>query len=197
MLVTGLAAVDYIILCNYYPKEDEKGKALSHYKQRGGNAANVAEILARHGVNVELFCYLEKGEIGDFVKEECKQYKVSTNNCIYSNANGFPTTYCILSKEKNTRTSLHSRSSAYEPKFDDFQRIFSEIFQEYSWMHFEGRGFPDICNIIQFLHSKKSEVGCPTMPVISAELERVKSKEELITGVLRHLQKNYLRETIV
>ena len=184
MLVTGLAAVDYIILCNYYPKEDEKGKALSHYKQRGGNAANVAEVLARHGANVELFCYLEKGEIGDFVKEECKLCKVSTRNCIYSDAKGFPTTYCILSKEKNTRTSLHSRSSAYEPKFDDFLRIFGEIFHEYSWIHCEGRGFPDICNIVQFLHSKKAGIDGISLPVISAELERVKSKEELIRGVL-------------
>lgn len=187
MLVTGLAAVDFIIVCDHYPREDEKGKALSHHKQRGGNAANVAEIIARHGTNVELFCYLEKGENGDFVTEQCKQYRVSTKNCIFSDAKGFPTTYCILSKEKNTRTSLHSRSPAYEPKCDDFLRIFGEVFCQYSWLHFEGRSFPDICNIVQFLHRKKAITEGNSFPVVSAELERVKSKDELLQGVLPYV----------
>ncbi len=189
VLLTGISALDIVIVCEKYPKEDEKGKATSHYRQKGGNVANSAEILSRLGTKTSLFSYFEKEENGIFVKNKLESHGVDTSLCVVQDKSGFPTSYCILSKETFSRTVLHSRSKHYEPKFKDFVDKFGQNLFDYTWFHFEGRSFPDICQIIQHVYQQRNNFqGIMSRTskcfVISAELERVNSKDELLTGVL-------------
>lgn len=140
-----------------------------------------------------MFCNFEKADGGLFVKEKLEACGVNTSLCMFHEGKGFPTSYCIISQETFSRTVLHSRSSLYELKFDDFMKKIGSNFSMYSWLHFEGRSFPDICEIVQFVYTKRNSLlegtGRPTTEspkscIISVELERVKSKNELLTGVL-------------
>ncbi len=186
VLITGLVAVDIIIVAEKFPKEDEKGKALAHYKQRGGNAANTSEILSRLGITTHLFSYLETGENGQFVKKNLEGCGVDTSLCILQDEPGFPTSYCILSQETFSRTVLHNRSKNYEPKFGDFVEKLKDSIDAYNWFHFEGRGFPDTTQILKYLHDRRVNLSKTELYPksrkfkISIELERVKSKEELL-----------------
>lgn len=138
-----------------YPTEDEKLRATSHIRRRGGNCANTLEVLqgliaqssARTaGKQTDLFLLAVLPARGsfdvDFIGKSIPDVELHAG-CIFRE--GFQdaaASYIIQAKEKNSRTIV-SHNPLPEMITKEFVESASAIAQQKptnsSWFHFEGR----------------------------------------------------------
>lgn len=176
ILVFGLTTLDIINLCEKFPQEDEDVRVLKQYWQKGGNAANTSEVLAQLGNEVHLFSAFASGNpMSDFAKRSLDTKGVNTKHCATFQSNGFPTSCCIVTKNTGSRTIMHGRNDFPELTFEQFKMI---DLSEYAWIHFEGRGFPHLTEMVYEAARIREDTNLNYK--ISVEFEKPKRYEALI-----------------
>jgi len=152
----------------------------------GGNAANTSRVLAQHpDVKVNLFSGLSSLPQHAFVNNELQNAAVDISSCALHPCL-LPTATCILNLQTSSRTILSSSNQFPCLKFQDYiQNVCSH---EYDWIHFEGRDFPDVGEMISHVLRSREKFDSSTnklpLPVVSAEMEKVKRMEALEKFVL-------------
>ena len=178
ILVFGLTTLDIINLCEKFPEEDEDVRVLKQYWQKGGNAANTSEVLAQLGNEVHLFSAFAFGNpMSDFAKRSLDTKGVNTKHCVVFQSNGFPTSCCIVTRNRGSRTIMHGRNDFPELTLEQFKTI---DLSEYAWVHFEGRGFPHLTEMVCEAARIREETNLNYN--ISAEFEKPKRYEALISS---------------
>ena len=162
VLVCGIATLDIINQVDNYPAEDQEVRATSQRITKGGNAANLVEVLCQYGHDVYFAGTIANEPDGLRILETLKQCGVHTDYVsLIENAKS-PTSYISLSKQTGSRTIVHYRDLP-EFGFEHFKLIPADTFD---WLHFEGRNVEDTLLMLQ-----KVQQELPRVPV-SIEIEK-------------------------
>eukprot|EP00794_Sanderia_malayensis_P010872 gene10872-12028_t len=190
ILVFGLTTLDIVNICEEFPEEDGDIRVSKQYWQKGGNAANTSEVLARIGrgdggsINVSLFsCFAKASCQADFCKDVLKNRGVDIGLCVDFENCQFPTSCCIVAKKAGSRTILHSRNDLPELSMDHFMKI---DLSKYNWVHFEGRGFPHLKDMVAEA-ARLRDTGKTALQKISLEFEKPSRYKDLIPSKLATL----------
>ena len=179
VLVFGLTTLDIVNICEIFPEEDEDVRVLNQYWQKGGNAANTSEVLAQLGHEAHLFsAFAVDNAMSDFAKNYLKYCNVVTKHCVALKSSGFPTSCCIVSKSTGSRTILHGRNDMPELTLEHFKMI--DFTSGYSWVHFEGRGFPHLKEMVHEAVRIRKDRGLNFK--ISIEFEKPQRHDFLISS---------------
>lgn len=183
VLVFGLTTLDIINVCERFPIEDEDVRVLQQYWQKGGNAANTSQVLAQLGIGVHLASVFASGNaMSNFARNALEDNNVVTKFSAVLESGGFPTSCCIVAKNTGSRTILHGRNGMPELTLEHFQNI---DLTQYSWIHFEGRGFPHLKDIVFHTEAMRREKNLAFK--ISIEFEKPKRYKELISSGIAEL----------
>ena len=179
----GLTTLDIINVCERFPLEDEDVKVMEQYWQKGGNAANTSHVLAQLGVEVHLFSAFASGNaMSDFARKSLEQNNVVTKYCATLKSCGFPTSCCVVAKNTGSRTIMHGRNGMPELTLKNFEVI---DLTQYSWVHFEGRGFPHLKGIVMHAWTVRKEKKLDFK--ISIEFEKPQRYDHLISSKIAEL----------
>ena len=109
VLGLGTAGVDYVAMVESYPNPDDKIRAITAFRNGGGNVANTLTALSRLGVDGELVTKIGQDEVGDFVMSELAlEDRVTTARVLRSPSTSTAFTFVIVSKLDKTRTCIHT-----------------------------------------------------------------------------------------
>lgn len=171
VLCVGLICLDIVNVCDYFPREDEDIRALEHRWQRGGNAANQAEMLSQLGMDVEFLGSLSDSQASDFAVKTLTTRGIKTSNCIIHKGIGFPTSCVTLSQKTGSRTIVHFRPKEFpEVSNENFVKLDLEL---YGWIHFEvRRSFKETLEMIAVVDAFNETRIDDDKIVISIELEK-------------------------
>lgn len=135
ILVVGNATLDIIHSVDHYPHEDEELRATAQRRQRGGNAANSAVILAQHGHRVSFAGTLADDAAGREIAADLRQHGVELDHCQTVVAGHSPLSCITHNLQTGSRTIVHYRDLPEYPA-EAFAAI---ALAEFDWFHFEGR----------------------------------------------------------
>ena len=180
VLIVGLACLDIMNTVDHYPNEDEDMRALSQRWQKGGNAANTAEVLSQTlGTSCELLCSLNQGLEGEFIKGQLQKRGVLVGNCPLKENCGFPTSCVFINCASGTRTIVHGRNDLPELSFEDFNKMDMSV---YCWIHFEGRhNLDEIIKMIRKIEAFKNSTKAHIK--VSVELEKKRDELKKVLGL--------------
>ena len=178
ILVVGLTCIDIKNVVDHFPMEDEDMRTISQTWTPGGNAVNTSCVLAQHNnFQVDLLSGLSSRKEHAFILDELQKASVNIDLCAYHDFL-LPTSTCILNLKTGSRTILCCRNDFPLLRLEDFFKV---NINDYYWIHFEGRDFPDIGEMINIVINKR---GASNKPVISGEMEKVKRMSDLDRYVL-------------
>lgn len=162
VLVVGNLTLDIIHSVDHFPAEDEELRALAQRYQRGGNAANVAVVLAQHGHRVSFAGSLAGDANGQRLAAELAQLGITTRDCQVIQAGVSPLSCVLHNQQTGSRTIVHYRDL---PEYE--ATAFSTIpLAEYDWFHFEGRNLAQLTQML--MHLQQVRIDQP----ISIEIEK-------------------------
>ncbi|KAL1974551.1 hypothetical protein VTN31DRAFT_4755 [Thermomyces dupontii] len=160
LVMVGACYVDTILRVDHYPKEDEKLRASSVTRRRGGNCPNSLEVLeqlvqrSRANATLDLVAVLpSRSSPGSQFIRDSLGPAVSFNHCIYrENISDPASSYVIRSQSTDSRTIINFNELP-EMTVDEFGRIVSQLTdREDYWFHFEGRIPDTTLECIHHLH---------------------------------------------
>lgn len=135
VLVVGNATLDIIHSVDHYPVEDEELRASAQWRQRGGNAANTAVVLAQHGHRVSFAGSLADDTAGQEIHADLASYGIELDACQHLSQSRSPQSCITHNLQSGSRTIVHFRDLA-----EYSEQAFSRIpLAEFDWFHFEGR----------------------------------------------------------
>jgi ketohexokinase len=147
ILVVGNVTLDLIHGVDHYPAEDEELRAVTQRKQRGGNAANSACVLAQYGHKVSFAGTLaDDGEAG-FLREDLLRYGIDLTYCRQLPGSASPVSCILHNQASGSRTIVHYRDLDEYP-VSTFKNI---PLSEYDWFHFEGRNLEQLPTMLAHL----------------------------------------------
>uniref|UniRef100_A0AC34Q6K2 Carbohydrate kinase PfkB domain-containing protein n=1 Tax=Panagrolaimus sp. JU765 TaxID=591449 RepID=A0AC34Q6K2_9BILA len=79
---------------------------------------------------------------------------------------------CLVAARKCSQKVLHYRGNLPEITATEFKEKFSNGFGDYSWIHFEGRNFDQIHEMMSFVKTSKAE---NELLMISVEFEKIRN----------------------
>ncbi|KAI1423687.1 putative PfkB family kinase [Xylaria sp. FL1777] len=169
----GACYLDTILSVPRYPSEDEKLRALSISRRRGGNCPNTLEVLrdllrdAGVLTTLGLIAVLPNQQSPAIGKiEESLGSGVSLQACLFREEfHEPPSSYIIRSAATDSRTIINYNDLP-EMTCDEFFRIADTLNADDTWYHFEGR-IPDV-TLQCMKHLRASHAGAR----ISVELEK-------------------------
>ncbi|XP_031551006.1 ketohexokinase-like [Actinia tenebrosa] len=175
ILLVGLVCLDIVSTCDEYPQEDQDKRALDQRWQRGGNAANQADVLAQLGMKVEFLGSLSDGNGADFAINTLQTRGISIGNCVVHKGFGFPTSCVTLSLATGSRTIVHYRQRGFpDVSCEDFIRL---DLGNYHWVHFEARrDFSEIHKMLDLVDAFNLSRQRSDRIRISIELEKKHEK---------------------
>ncbi|KAK3925854.1 Ketohexokinase [Frankliniella fusca] len=169
ILVVGYSCFDLIFSAPRFPEEDSMSRAVDYHKRRGGNASNSSTVLSQLGAKPEILAVMTDDEYGKFIQDDLKKNGIIFENCPVYAKTETPFTNIILSLSAGTRTILHYRPKDYpDNSVDDFRKL---TLSKYKWIHFEGRGIPEVLKMIDVLDGWNSS-HIEKKILYSVELER-------------------------
>ncbi len=168
ILAIGIATLDIINVVERFPAEDSEMRALSQYRQRGGNATNTLVVLSQLGHQCTWGGVWVEEPDGRLILEDLAQYGIDTSACCIANHGKMPTSYITLNRHNGSRTIVHYRDLEEYP-YQAFQQLNLNLFD---WLHFEGRNVDDTRICLQ--HAREHY---PQLP-ISVELEKPRPQLE-------------------
>ena len=176
ILVVGLTTIDIINVCDHYPVEDEDMQVTFQHWVKGGNAANTSTVLSQHkNIVVNLLSCLSGKAENHFVIDQLHKSGVNLEFCPVYDNKYFPTSSCIINEKSGTRTILNCSNNFPAPRVEDFCKI---DIQKYDWIHFEGRNFPAVGRMIDYVLKQRDR------PIISGEMEKPKRLLDLDKYIL-------------
>ncbi|KAL8760768.1 MAG: hypothetical protein Q9184_003053, partial [Pyrenodesmia sp. 2 TL-2023] len=175
ILAVGACYVDTILNVNYYPAEDEKLRASSIIRRRGGNCPNTLEVLQQlldsnhEAAPVALaLCAVLPSISSPAYQEIRSSFAPSTDltHCICREDSSEPaSSYVIRSHVADSRTIIN-HNGLREMASEEFASIAAKLGDKTGWCHFEGR-IPDV-TLACIKHLRQR---CPTVK-ISVEVEK-------------------------
>jgi ketohexokinase len=164
ILVVGNITLDIIHSVDHYPQEDEEVRASAQRRQRGGNAANVAAVLAQHGHRVSFAGTLADDDHGQGLAAELAREGVDLRYCQVISESECPLSCIIHNQQTGSRTIVHYRDL---PEYDT--AAFAAIpLREYDWFHFEGRNLQQTEEMLVLLQQVRID------QPISIEIEKAR-----------------------
>ena len=162
VLVVGNLTLDLILSVDHYPAEDEELRASAQRYQRGGNAANSADVLAQHGHRVSFAGTLAADANGHRLAAELAQLGIDTRHCQVFEERTTPLSCILHNQQTGSRTIVHYRDL---PEYA--ATAFAAIaLAEYDGFHFEGRNPPQLIQMLAQLHRVRVD------QVITVEIEK-------------------------
>lgn len=173
ILVVGNATLDIVHSVDHYPNEDEELRATAQWRQRGGNAANTAVVLAQHGHQVSFAGTLADDPGGQEIVADLLQYGIALDTS-QTVAGGHSPLSCITHNlQTGSRTIVHYRDL---PEYT--LAAFAAIpLTEYDWFHFEGRNLPQLTSMLAYLQQVRVD------QPISIEIEKDRPGIEDLYGL--------------
>ncbi|KAF2679422.1 Ribokinase-like protein [Lentithecium fluviatile CBS 122367] len=177
IVCVGAVYIDTILTVLRFPVEDEKLRATSQRRRRGGNCANTLEVLAQlvfHNVSddsdsseaptadpqLHLLAILPNKESQDvtFIRNSLKNVKL-TNSCIFrTDFNDAAASYIIQNIINSSRTIV-SHNPLPEMTQDEFFAAATEAYRvegaTEGWYHFEGRVPQVVLHCVEYLRSSQ------------------------------------------
>lgn len=173
ILLTGNATLDISNLVDHYPHEDEEIRALQQWLSSGGNAANMAKVLAAHRHRCDFCGVIAQDSDGDHIFTDLAEKSVGLDHVVRQPGKS-PVSYITVNRQNGSRTIVHYRDLP-ELSAADFCRI---PVAHYDWLHFEGRNVAELAQMLAYTHDNVFD-----QPV-SLEIEKVREGlEELIPQV--------------
>jgi ketohexokinase len=161
-LLVGNVTLDIVNTVDHYPHEDEELRALAQSRRRGGNAANMAEVLTRLGQRATLACTLAEDGPGRELAAGLRTGGIDTRYVQMESGGATPVSYITLNRHNGSRTIVHHRDLREYPA-----AAFDEIpITHYDWLHFEGRNIDALAHMLT--HARKALTDQP----VSLEIEK-------------------------
>ncbi|QQZ30634.1 carbohydrate kinase [Thiothrix subterranea] len=173
ILVTGNATLDIVNVVEHYPQEDEEMRAVQQWRETGGNAANVAQVLADHLHRCDFCGLIAQDNDGDHIFSALGEKSIGLEYAVRQTGKS-PVSYITLNQQNGSRTIVHHRDLV-ELAAADFCRI---PVSHYDWLHFEGRNVAELAAMLAYARDNIFD-----QPV-SLEIEKVRDGlEDLIPQV--------------
>ncbi|KAI4234073.1 MAG: hypothetical protein LQ349_004004 [Xanthoria aureola] len=175
LLAVGACYLDTILDVDYYPAEDEKLRASSILKRRGGNCPNTLEILQQlldtdagiPTISLALLAVLPSRSSPAY-QEISASFNASTDlaNCICRpDVNEPASSYIVRSRQVDSRTIINYNGLP-EMTTAEFASVADKLGKNMGWCHFEGR-IPDVT-----LQSMQHLRQCFPLVKVSVEVEK-------------------------
>jgi len=172
ILMVGLCCLDTVNYVEKYPPEDSDTRVFDQKTSLGGNAANSATVLRQFTENIQLCAALPVNN--ELLKSKLEETKIDSSVCILREdpSVAVPHSTVVCNVKTGSRTILHYRGNLPEVKASEFKEKFENKLEEYSWIHFEGRNFTEIREMMEFLKKQKTEKNLNL--TISVEFEKIR-----------------------
>ncbi len=118
----GANVYDTLICVSQYPDEDTKLKADKLMRCGGGPTATGLVAAAKLGAKCEFIGNFTDDEGGVFLKNDFKNYNISTQNCDVHDGFASFSSYVILSDKEKTRTIVFDRGNVPKLQLSQSQR---------------------------------------------------------------------------
>jgi len=176
ILLTGVATIDIVHYVDRYPCEDDKIRAQRQRKQRGGNAANTADVLSQLHHQCTWCGSLSRDNDGAYIEHALHRAGVKTHPRYHHHFQA-PTSHILVSQATGSRTVVHYR---------DLPELDAAFFCEqdltlYDWLHFEGRHAEQTERMLQHAATR-----VPDIPR-SLEVEKNRPDIERLIALASHV----------
>ncbi|XP_059275908.1 uncharacterized protein LOC132030344 [Lycium ferocissimum] len=108
VLGCGMAAVDFLVAVDSYPKPDDKIRSTSFQVQGGGNAGNALTCAARLGLSPRIISKVADDSQGKAILEELEADGVDTSFMVVSEGGHSTFSYVIVDSQAKTRTCIYT-----------------------------------------------------------------------------------------
>ncbi|EED18143.1 ketohexokinase, putative [Talaromyces stipitatus ATCC 10500] len=184
LIMVGVCFVDTILSVDHYPGEDEKMRASSVYRRRGGNCPNSLEVIqqlidvAQSKLPLNLISVLPAIESASsrFIRQSLGP-NVNCDACIYRHDSDEPASAYVISSQRTGSRTIVSYNGLPEMTLDEFSSSVEKLgYMEKTYFHFEGT-MPE-ANLQCILHIRHKYPSA----VISVEVEnpRRRGLEKLV-----------------
>ncbi|KAL8970277.1 MAG: hypothetical protein Q9197_003893 [Variospora fuerteventurae] len=153
LLAVGACYLDTILDVDHYPAEDEKLRASSIVRRRGGNCPNTLEVLQQlldlnqnaNPVSLALCAVLPLKSSSGYQEIEASFAPVTDlTHCICREDNSEPaSSYIIRSRAADSRTIINY-NALREMSLEEFASVADELGEAMGCCHFEVRSCPPI-----------------------------------------------------
>ncbi|KAF2176224.1 putative ketohexokinase [Zopfia rhizophila CBS 207.26] len=164
IIAVGASYVDTILTADHYPSEDEKLRASSISRRRGGNCPNTLEVLEQFidpsadDIQLHLLAVLpsKQSDATKFIRNSFMKVKFEPSGIYRNDHNEAASSYIIKSESTDTRTIVNYNElpemTAKEFIHKAHLMSVSEEAKE-GWYHFEGRIPQTTLQCIRYLRS--------------------------------------------
>ncbi len=177
VLVCGIATLDIVNYVSDFPAEDQEVRAIAQRICKGGNAANMAEVLAQSANHVYFAGNIANEPDGMRITRALKQANVYTEFVNIIEQGKSPTSYISLNEKNGSRTIVHYRDLP-EYGFEQFKNL---PHTQFDWIHFEGRNIEHTLLMLQHLQQHAPGV------MLSLEIEKVRNNIEALVPYVSHV----------
>ncbi|KAK4338223.1 hypothetical protein RND71_042710 [Anisodus tanguticus] len=108
ILGCGMAAVDFLVAVDSYPKPDDKIRSTSFQVQGGGNAGNALTCTARLGLSPRIISKVADDSQGKGILAELEADGVDTSFMVVSEGGHSTFSYVIVDSQAKTRTCIYT-----------------------------------------------------------------------------------------
>ncbi|KAL2812113.1 Ribokinase-like protein [Aspergillus granulosus] len=152
LVAVGACYVDTILTTPHYPGEDDKLRATSISRRRGGNCPNSLEVLQQLmaespcGIDVPLNLVATlpaKASVASQQIRSAFEPHVSLGHCIYREEFTEPASSYIIKSQTSGSRTIVNYNELPEMTIEEFVRIVDGLSCPAAWFHFEGR-IPDV-----------------------------------------------------
>lgn len=145
ILVVGNATLDIVNVVDHYPHEDEEMRANRQWSDMGGNAVNIARMLAAHRHRCDWAGVVANDADGRRILNHAKALGIGLEYASHQSGSS-PVSYITLNQQNGSRTIVHHR---------DLPELTAEFFAEvpvshYDWLHFEGRNVHELEKMLAY-----------------------------------------------
>ncbi|KAL4916095.1 Ribokinase-like protein [Aspergillus aurantiobrunneus] len=152
LVAVGACYVDTILSTPYYPGEDEKLRASTISRRRGGNCPNSLAVLRQliaqsppaTKVPLNLVAILPaQSSVASQQIREAFEPQVSLDHCVYREGFEEPASSYIIRSESSGSRTIVNYNELPEMTVEEFVQITDKLSTAAAWYHFEGR-IPDV-----------------------------------------------------
>ncbi|KAL4741049.1 Ribokinase-like protein [Aspergillus similis] len=152
LVAVGACYIDTILTTPHYPGEDDKLRATSILRRRGGNCPNTLEVLQQlvaqtspgQETPLSLVAVLPaKTSVASKQIRDAFEPRVSLNYCIYRQEFEEPASSYIIKSQASGSRTIVNYNELPEMKLEEFIQIADTLGTKARWYHFEGR-IPDV-----------------------------------------------------
>ncbi|OJJ43237.1 hypothetical protein ASPZODRAFT_28549 [Penicilliopsis zonata CBS 506.65] len=181
LVMVGACYIDTILTTPYYPGEDDKLRASSLHKRRGGNCPNSAEVLAQilaedkssTGCKTPAWDPIELVSVlparsSTASREIIASFGqgVSLDHCVYREGHSEPASSYIIKSQANSSRTIVNYNELEEMECQDIRLAIDALAGRAAWFHFEGRNPPVACFAMQTIRKEYPHIK------LSVEIEK-------------------------